>query len=50
MQVDKAPFPIHMAKAGEPAISIRLEQAGTTQGKNVIIGEPRIAPESAIKP
>ena len=44
MQVDKAHFPIHIPEAGEPAVLIRLEQANTTQGKNVIIGEPRVAP------
>ena len=44
MQVDKAPFPIHMAKVGEPTVLIHPEKADTTQGKNVIIGEPRVAP------
>jgi len=56
MQLDKNPFPAHMnmveAKVGipeaevgtteakAPAILIRPEQAATTQGKNVTIGEP----------
>jgi hypothetical protein len=31
-------------KAGPPAVLIRPEQADTTQGKNVLIGEPRVAP------
>jgi hypothetical protein len=44
MQVDKVPFPIHIIEAGLPAVLIRLEQADTTQGKNVVIGEPRVAP------
>ena len=60
MQLDKNPFPAHMnmveAKVGipeaevgtteakAPAILIRPEQAATTQGKNVIIGEPRPVP------
>ena len=44
MQVDKKPFPEHMhtIEAGAPAILIRPEQADTTQGKNVIIGKPRV--------
>ncbi|CAD6336677.1 unnamed protein product [Miscanthus lutarioriparius] len=33
-----------MAEAGEPAVLIGPEQAYTTQGNNVIIGEPRVAP------
>jgi hypothetical protein len=44
MQVDKVLFPVHMFKAGAPPISIHLEQVDTTQGKNVIIGELRVAP------
>ena len=44
MQVDKTPFPMHMVEAGVPAVLIRPEQADKTQGKNVIIGEPRVAP------
>jgi hypothetical protein len=44
MQVDKVPFSMHTIKAGPPAIFIRPEQADTTQGKNVLIGEPRVAP------
>jgi hypothetical protein len=44
MQVDKSSFPIHMAKAGAPAILIRSEQADKAQGKNMIIGEPHVAP------
>jgi hypothetical protein len=44
MQVDKVPFPMHAIEAGPPAVLIRPEQADTTQGKNVLIGEPRVAP------
>ena len=44
MQVDKTPFPMHMVEAGAPAVLIRPEQADKAQGKNVIIGEPRVAP------
>jgi hypothetical protein len=43
MQVDKVPFPMHAIKAGPPAVLICSEQADTTQGKNVLIGEPRVA-------
>jgi len=44
MQVDKTPFPMHMVEAGAPAVLIRPEQADKAQGKNVIIGEPRVTP------
>jgi hypothetical protein len=44
MQVDKVPFPMHTIEAGPPAVLIHPEQADTTQGKNVLIGEPRVAP------
>jgi hypothetical protein len=44
MQVDKTPFSMHMVEAGAPAVLIHPEQADTTQDKNVIIGEPRVAP------
>jgi hypothetical protein len=43
MQVDKVPFPMHMVEAGAPAVLIHPKQADITQGKNVIIGEPRVA-------
>ena len=45
MQVDKSPFPMHMVEAGEPAVLICPEQADSTQGKNVIIDEPREVPK-----
>jgi hypothetical protein len=35
---------MHTIEAGPPAVLIHLEQAGTTKGKNVLIGEPRVAP------
>jgi hypothetical protein len=44
MQVDKVPFPMHTIKAGSPVVLIRPEQADTTQGKNMLIGKPRVAP------
>jgi hypothetical protein len=49
MQVDKVPFPMHTIETRSPAILIHPEQADTTQadttqGKNVLIGEPRVAP------
>ena len=44
MQDDKVPFPMHMVEAGAPAVLIRPEQADKAQGKNVIIGEPHVAP------
>ena len=36
---------MHMVEAGEPTVLIRPEQADSTQGKNVIIGEPREVPK-----
>jgi hypothetical protein len=44
MQLDKVPFPVHTIEAGPPVVMIRPEQANITQGKNVLIGEPRVAP------
>jgi hypothetical protein len=44
MQVDKVPFPMHAIKVEPPAVLIRPEQVDTTQGKNVLIGESRVAP------
>jgi hypothetical protein len=44
MQVDKVPFLMHTIEAGSPAVLIRPEQVDTTQGKNVLISKPRVAP------
>ena len=44
MQVDKSPFLMHMVEARAPTILIHPEQADKAQGKNVIIGKPRVAP------
>ena len=44
MQVDKTPFLMHMVEAGAPTVLIRSEQADKAQVKNMIIGEPRVAP------
>jgi hypothetical protein len=35
---------MHTIEAGPPAVLIHPEQADTTQGKNVITGKPRVAP------
>jgi hypothetical protein len=35
---------MHTIEAGPPAVLIRPKQADKVQGKNVIIGEPRVAP------
>jgi hypothetical protein len=43
-QVDKVIFPMHTIETGPPAVLIRPEQADTTQGKNVLIDEPHVAP------
>jgi hypothetical protein len=44
MQVDKISFPMHTIEAGPPAILIYPEQANTNQDKNVLTGEPCVAP------
>jgi hypothetical protein len=44
MQVDYVHFSMHAIEAGPHAVLIRPEQADTIQGKNVLIGEPRVAP------
>jgi len=44
MQVDKSPFPMHMVEAGAPVVLIHPEQADKAEGKNVVISEPRVAP------
>jgi hypothetical protein len=49
MQVDKVSFLMHTIEAGPLTILIRPEQADTTQGKNVLIGEPRVAPNIEMK-
>jgi hypothetical protein len=41
MQVDRSPFLVNKLDLENPAILIRLEQANTTKGKNVVIGDPR---------
>ena len=41
MQIDKAPFPIHMLELNNPKVLIRLEQAKGAKGKHVVIGDPR---------
>jgi hypothetical protein len=35
---------MHTIEAGPPAILIRPKKADTTQDKNVLIGEPHVAP------
>jgi hypothetical protein len=44
MQIDKVPFLMHAIEVGPPAVLIHPEQADTTQGNNVLIGEPHAAP------
>jgi hypothetical protein len=41
MQIDWHPFPINKLDLENPAVLIQPEQADTTEGKNVIIGESR---------
>jgi hypothetical protein len=39
MQVDKNPFPVNTIDLQNSKVLIRPEQAETTKGKNVVIGE-----------
>ena len=41
MQIDNNPFPMHTVDLQNPKILIRPNQAESTKGKNVVIGEPR---------
>jgi hypothetical protein len=41
MQIDWSPFLVNKLDLENPAILIRPEQADTTKGKNVVIGDPR---------
>ena len=41
IQIDKAPFPIHMLELNNPKVLIRPEQAEGAKGKHVVIGDPR---------
>ena len=41
MQIDNNPFPVHTVEMQNPKILIRPNQAESTKGKNVVIGEPR---------
>ena len=41
MQVDKDPFPANVLECNNLAVLDRLEQAKSTAGKNMVIGEPR---------
>ena len=41
MQIDNNHFPVHAVEIQNPKILIRPNQAESTKGKNVVIGEPR---------
>jgi hypothetical protein len=41
MQVDRSPFLVNKLDLENPAVLIRLEQADTTKGKNVVTSNPR---------
>jgi hypothetical protein len=41
MQIDQSLFPVNKLDLENPTVLIWLEQADTTKGKNVIIGDPR---------
>ena len=41
MQIDNNSFPVHTVELHNPKVLIRPNQAESTKGKNVVIGEPR---------
>ena len=41
MQTDQNPFPVHALELSNPKVLIRLHQAESAKGKNVIVGEER---------
>ena len=41
IQIDNNPFPVHSVELQNPKVLIRPNQAESTKGKNVVIGEPR---------
>ena len=41
MQVDQNPFPVHVFELKNPKVLVRLSQAESTKGKNVVIGDER---------
>jgi hypothetical protein len=41
MHDDKALFPVHVLECNNSVVLVRPEQAKSTSGKNVVIGEPR---------
>ena len=42
MQIDKAPFPVHMLELNNSKVLIRPDQAKGAKGKNVVIGDLRL--------
>ena len=40
--MDKTPFPVHTLELNNPKVLLRPEQAEGAQGKNVVIGDPRL--------
>jgi hypothetical protein len=42
MQIDHSPFPVNKLDLENPAILIWPEQADTTKGENVVVGDPRL--------
>ena len=41
MQIDQNPFSVHTLELSNPKVLIRLHQAESAKGKNVIVGEER---------
>jgi hypothetical protein len=50
MQVDQSPFLVNKLDMENLVVLIRLEQADTTKGKNVVIGDPRLENDAGLTP
>jgi hypothetical protein len=50
MQVDWNPFPVNKLDLENPAVLIRPEQADTTKGKNLVVGDPRLENDTGPTP
>jgi hypothetical protein len=50
MQINQSPFPVNKLDLENSSVMIRLEQADTTKGKNVVIGDPGSENDAGLTP
>jgi hypothetical protein len=50
MQVDRSPFPVNKLDMENLVVLIWPEQADTTKGKNMVIGDPRLENDVGLTP